>query len=80
LLSKNGNADVVRAIKFVRQQTLAISVCGGGHNFAGRSIADNAMLINMRQWRSVQVNPNTKRVAASGGATLGNIDHETGMF
>lgn len=72
-----GNADVVQCIKFAKEHSLVVTVRGGGHNIAGKSLANDAMLIDLSQWRTVNVNP-TKQIAnISPGATLRDIDHET---
>jgi FAD/FMN-containing dehydrogenase len=75
-----GHADVVQAVKFARKHNLRVTVRSGGHQFAGRSIYDNCMLIDLSKLRSVMVNHMTKRVWVSPGATLGDIDHETVPF
>lgn len=75
-----GTADVIHAVLFAKQHQLLMSVRGAGHNIAGRSLADNVMMIDLSQMRTVLVNPDTKRIMVSPGATLGDVDHETQAF
>ena len=42
-----GTADVVSSVKFAREHNLLTSVRGGGHNIAGMSLANDAMLIDL---------------------------------
>src|SRR6476661_6007702 len=42
-----GTADVVNAVKFAREHNLLTSVRGGGHNIAGMSLANDALLIDL---------------------------------
>jgi FAD/FMN-containing dehydrogenase len=74
-----GHADVVYAVKFARQHSLKVTIRGGGHQFAGRSIQDHAMLIDNSKWRSVQVDLKSNTVSCAPGATLGDLDHETAL-
>lgn len=75
-----GNADVIRAINFAREQRVPVSVRGGGHNVSGNAIAEAGIVIDLSLMNSVQVDPAEKRVRVEGGAKLGDIDHETQQF
>ena len=75
-----GTADVVGAVKFAREHNLLTSVRGGGHNIAGMSLADNAMLIDLSPMKWVRVNPETKTAFVAPGATLRHVDHETQLY
>lgn len=77
LVECTGTADVVACVKFAKEHSLKVSVRGGGHNIAGKSLADGAMCIDLSKWRSVQVIPKSKSANIAPGATLGDIDHET---
>lgn len=72
-----GNADVVACVKFGKAKQLKICVRGGGHNIAGKSIKDDALMIDLSQWRNVFVDPIKQIVYVAPGSTLGDIDHET---
>lgn len=72
-----GTADVVQAVRFVKQHGLVSSVRGGGHNIAGLAVCEAGVMIDMSLLRGVWVDP-TRRVAqAQAGCTLGDVDRET---
>ena len=69
--------DVATAIQYARRQGLEIAVRGGGHNFAGLSICDGGMMIDLSGMRQVTVDPSARRAVAGGGATWGDMDAAT---
>ncbi|NMH67179.1 FAD-binding oxidoreductase [Shewanella salipaludis] len=75
-----GTADVIQAVRFARQHKLLTSVRGAGHNIAGKSLFDGAMLIDLSLMTAVQVDPDALEVTAGAGATLGDVDHETQAY
>ena len=75
-----GNADVIAAIGFAREHGLPVSVRGGGHNVAGTAVADGALVLDLSQLKNVSVHLDRMTVRAGGGATLGDVDHETQAF
>ncbi len=75
-----GAADVITAVNFAREHDLVISVRGGGHNVAGTAVSEGGMVIDLSRMRSVRVDPERRSVRVEGGATLGDIDHETQAF
>jgi FAD/FMN-containing dehydrogenase len=75
-----GVADVRTAIDFARRNALPISVRGGGHSVAGRSIRDGALLIDLGPMRWVVVDPGAGTARVGPGAVGGDLDHETQAF
>jgi FAD/FMN-containing dehydrogenase len=75
-----GTADVVSSVKFAREHNLLTSVRGGGHNIAGMSLANGAMLIDLSPMKWVRVNPETQTAFVAPGATLRHVDHETQLY
>jgi hypothetical protein len=65
--------DVVHAVRFARSHGLALSVRGGGHDFAGRALCDDGIVVDCSQMRSVSVDPERRRAIAQGGATIGDL-------
>jgi hypothetical protein len=59
---------------------MLVSVRGGGHHVAGRAVCDDGMVIDLSDMNSVHVNPEKATARVEGGATLGDIDHETSAF
>jgi FAD/FMN-containing dehydrogenase len=80
IVRASGTADVIAAVNFAREQDLPLAVRGGGHNVAGTASVDGGLVIDLSQMRGVRVDPTRKTVRAGGGATLGDIDHETQAF
>jgi FAD/FMN-containing dehydrogenase len=69
--------DARRALIFARQQGLAISVRGGGHNVAGSALADDGVVLDHTLRRTVTVDPETGLVEVEPGVTLGELDQAT---
>src|SRR5262249_18819862 len=49
--------DVVHAVRWARSHGLALSVRGGGHDFAGRALCDDGIVVDCSQMRAVSVDP-----------------------
>ena len=75
-----GTADVLQVVRFARRHQLLTSVRGAGHNIAGKSLHDGALLIDLGAMRMVQVDPNSQVAVVGPGATLGDVDHESQAY
>jgi FAD/FMN-containing dehydrogenase len=75
-----GAADVIAALGFARSHDLPVAVRGGGHSVAGFSTADGALVIDLAEMAGVRVDPDARRAFVGGGATWGDVDHETQAF
>ncbi len=75
-----GVADVIEAVNFTRDQDLVVAVRGGGHNVAGNAVCDGGIVIDLGAMNDVSVDVGARRVRAGGGATIGDVDHETQAF
>ncbi|ALK97849.1 FAD-linked oxidase [Massilia sp. WF1] len=73
----SGTADVIAAVKFARANGLPLAVRGGGHSIAGSALCDDGLVIDLSAMRAVHVDPRARQAWVSGGATLGDVDHET---
>ncbi len=67
-------------IAFAREAALPLSVRGGGHNVAGRSVCDAGVMIDLSLMKSIRVDPLGRRVHAEPGVTYRDFDHETQAF
>src|SRR5262249_26305734 len=76
----SGNADVMTCVNFARENGLPLSIRGGGHNVAGNALCDGGLMIDMSLRRGVRVDPTRRIVRVEGGATWGDVDHETQPF
>lgn len=76
----HGAADVIEAVQFARGNNLSVAVRGGGHNVAGHAICDGGMVVDLSAMTSVRVDLARQVVRVEGGATLGDLDHETQAF
>ena len=73
------SADVVDVVRFARAHELLVSVRGGGHNIAGKSVCEGGLMIDLSRMNRVSVDPQrTARV--EGGARLGDLDRATQAF
>jgi len=75
-----GAADVIAAIDVARSHALPVAVRGGGHSVAGFSTCDGGIVVDLSLMRSVHVDPVARRALMAGGATWGDVDHETQVF
>lgn len=73
-------ADVIAAVNFAREQGLTLAIRGGGHNGPGLGTCDDGLVIDLREIRSVWVDPDQRVARVGGGATWGDVDHATHAF
>jgi FAD/FMN-containing dehydrogenase len=74
-----GTADVVEALALARATGLQVSVRGGGHNVAGRAVADGALMIDLSLMKGIHVNPKARTARAQGGVTWREFNRETAV-
>jgi FAD/FMN-containing dehydrogenase len=70
-------ADVVAAVRAARAAGLPIAVRGGGHSVAGHSVADGALVVDLRYMRGVDVDPKRRVARAEGGCQWLDLDTAT---
>ena len=70
-------ADVAAAVRAAREAGLPIAVRGGGHGVAGHSVADGALVVDLREMRAVDVDPDRRVARAQGGALWEDVDGAT---
>jgi FAD binding domain/Berberine and berberine like len=74
IVRARSRSDVVHAVKFARERELLLAVKGGGHSWAGQSVADNAFMIDLSAINEVTVDPGARRARIGGGALLYDLD------
>jgi len=75
-----GTADVLHCVRFAREHGLPVSVRGGGHNYAGKSICDDGLVIDLSAMKGIRVDPVGRTASAQPGLKLGEFDSETQAF
>jgi FAD/FMN-containing dehydrogenase len=70
-------ADVVAALAFARAAGLEVSVRGGGHNVAGRAVADGALMIDLAEMKAISVEAGARTATAGPGATWRELNEAT---
>jgi FAD/FMN-containing dehydrogenase len=75
-----GAADVIACVRFAREHDLVVSVRGGGHSVAGKSVCDGGLMIDLSVMKGIRVDPSARTVRAETGLKLGEFDRETQAF
>jgi FAD/FMN-containing dehydrogenase len=65
--------DVAHTVRWARAHELALSVRGGGHDYAGRALCEGGVVIDCSPMRAVTIDPAARTGRAQGGATAGNL-------
>jgi len=70
-------ADVQATVQFARSHDLLTAVRCGGHSYAGFSMPNGGLVIDLSSINGVEVDPTKQRAWVDGGARLGNLDRAT---
>jgi FAD/FMN-containing dehydrogenase len=70
--------DVVGALALANTVGLEVSVRGGGHNVAGRAVADGGVMIDLAEMKAIAVDPSNSTATAQGGVTWNELNAATG--
>jgi FAD/FMN-containing dehydrogenase len=70
--------DVVAGLAFARTEGLDVSVRGGGHNVAGRAVAEGGVMIDLAEMKAIAVNADERAVTAGGGCLWAELNEATG--
>ena len=73
----SGVADVIDVVNYARDRNIGVTVRGGGHNVAGKSLRDGAITIDLGRMHGIWVDPGRKRARAQGGVRWSAFDRET---
>jgi FAD/FMN-containing dehydrogenase len=69
--------DAQLALRAACDRGIAVTVRGGGHNVAGLSVRDDALLIDLGRMRAVSVNAPMRVAVVEGGALWRDVDAAT---
>jgi hypothetical protein len=72
-----GVADIVAAVSHAREREAELSICGGGHNVAGRAVTEGGVMIDLSLMRGIHVDPAGRSARAQGGVTWSELNRET---
>jgi FAD/FMN-containing dehydrogenase len=72
--------DVVRVVDFVRDNSLEMSMKGGGHNIAGLGLSDGGLTLDMCHMNAVDVDMAERRATVGPGCKLGDVDRTTQKY
>ena len=75
-----GAADVIACVQFAREHDLLVSVRGGGHSVAGKSVCEGGLMIDLSGMKGMRVDPVRRTARAEPGMKLGEFDRETQAF
>jgi len=63
------SADVQAAVRVVRRYNLPLSVRGGGHDWTGRALCSDGLVIDLTRMREVVVDTHSRVATVAGGAS-----------
>ncbi|MGY4769748.1 FAD-binding oxidoreductase [Kribbella sp. CWNU-51] len=66
-------ADVQAAVRAAREHGLPLSVRGGGHDWAGRSLRDGGLVVDLSELRSVEIDAAAEVATIGGGARAADV-------
>src|ERR1700756_5073380 len=67
------SADVQAAVRSAVRHAIPLSVRGGGHDWAGRALCPNGLVIDLSRMRQVVVDPHSRIATISGGARIKDV-------
>jgi len=70
--------DVQAAVRAARRHGLPLSVRGGGHDWAGRALRDDGLVIDLTGMRDVAVDPRARVAAVARGARAKDVASAAG--
>ncbi len=65
--------DVEATVRIARHRGLPLSVRGGGHDWAGRALFPDGLVIDLTRMRDVIVDPQEEVATVAGGATIKDV-------
>ena len=72
-----GTSDVASAVRLARRHDVRASIRGGGHNFAGKAVLEDGLMIDLSEMKGITVDPKRQTARAQTGLKLGEFDRET---
>jgi FAD/FMN-containing dehydrogenase len=73
-------ADVQVAVRVAGEYGVPLSVRGGGHDWAGRSLRDNGLVVDLSGMRDVTVDAEARVATVAGGARAADLIAEVSQY
>ena len=73
VVQPTSHAEVQTVVRFAHDRGMPIAVRGGGHDWAGRSLVDGGLVIDMSLMRGVVVDQASSVATLAGGATAADV-------
>ena len=71
------DADVAAAISYARNEGLALSVKGGGHSYAAKSVAGGGLMVDLSRMKAIRVDSDARTALIEGGVVCAELDAAT---
>src|SRR5690606_3154760 len=62
-------ADIIRAVAFAREHDLPLAVRSGGHSFAGHSMVDDGLVVDLSRMTAISIDPARQTAWVQPGVT-----------
>jgi FAD/FMN-containing dehydrogenase len=69
--------DVIEALELAERERYEVAVRAGGHSVAGMSMIDDGLVIDVRPMKTIEVDPDGRRVRVGAGVNWGEFDRAT---
>lgn len=76
----SGVADVIAAVDFAREHNRLLAVRSGGHDYAGNSVCNGGLVIDLSDLNGIRVDPKRNLAQVEPGVTWEEFYHETEPF
>ena len=73
----SSTSDIAASVRFAREEGLLLSVKGGGHDYAGNTVGDGGLPVDLGLMNSVTVDATGRRAVAEAGARWCDVDAAT---
>eukprot|EP01091_Cochliopodium_minus_P019156 TRINITY_DN7966_c0_g1_i1.p2 TRINITY_DN7966_c0_g1~~TRINITY_DN7966_c0_g1_i1.p2 ORF type:complete len:250 (+),score=68.56 TRINITY_DN7966_c0_g1_i1:43-750(+) len=80
IVQPSTTSDVVKSIKYARENNIEIVARGGGHSFAGYSIVENGIVVDFSKMRAIIVDRKTNTAIIQPGLLGRDLDQELNQY
>ncbi len=75
-----GPGDVAACVRHAKQHDMLLCVKSSGHDYAGKSVIDGALVIDLSRMSGIRIDPARRRARVEPGVTWGVLDREAQEF